>query len=82
MRKNDRWSYIAGFVTGVIVAVIIATWGEAAIAYRIVYMVLLSFLLLAAWSKPNPYKGNHNANNNHLDVPIVEATDKGSDGTT
>jgi hypothetical protein len=82
MKINKLWFYVAGFVMGVALAVIIVTWGAATIAYRIVYIVLLGLLLFATWSKPKSYKGDDNTDNNPLYAPVSKPLNKSGDSTT
>jgi hypothetical protein len=68
MKIEELWFYVAGFTLGVALLAIIATWGKASEAYRIVYITLLGLLLFATWSKPKSYKGNNNADNDTLNA--------------
>ncbi len=50
MKIGELSSYVAGFAKGVILSVIIASWNEITVAYRIVYIVLLGLLFFARGS--------------------------------
>ena len=82
MKINELSNYIAGFATGAILAVIIASWSEATMAYRIVYVVLLGLVLLfATWSKPKSNKGNNNADDNSPYALVCKPSNKSNDST-
>jgi uncharacterized membrane protein YfcA len=81
LKIKELWVYVAGFTLGVALSVIIATWGEATITYRIVYIVLLGLLLLATWSKRKPYNRNNNANNDPLQTVVSKPTNKSNNST-
>ena len=82
MKIEKLWFYVAGLVMGVALAGSIALWAEVSIVYRVGFLVLLGLLFLATWSKPKSYKGDDNANSNHLDIAICKTTDKSSNSTT
>jgi hypothetical protein len=82
MNINKLWFYTAGLLMGGAVAVIIATWGEAAMVYRVSYVGLLGLLLFATWFKPKPHKTNGKADNNSPYAMAYKSSDKSTDETT
>lgn len=73
--------YIAGFVAGVVLAIIAATWDEITVAYRITYIGFLSLFLFATWFKPKSNKGNSNTDNRCLCVAVKSSNDSGDNAT-
>ena len=76
------WFFVAGLVIGVILAVIVWTWGEASLAYRIIYATLFGGLLfLATRSKPNADKGNDDSNSHPLRTMELKSSHKSCGST-
>jgi len=79
MKISETVSYGAGFVAEVVSAGSTAAWNETTMTYRIVYVVSIGLVFLAAWVKPKPHKGNDTADNNPLHALEYEPSYKRSD---
>jgi hypothetical protein len=81
VKRSELSGYIAGFVMGGALAVVIGTWGEAGAVYRVIYVVLLSLLLFATWFKPKPHKGNGKTDNNASYTVVYKPSNESTDDT-
>jgi hypothetical protein len=79
MKTSELVSHVAGFAAEVILSGIAASWNEVTVTYRIIYVVLMGSLFLAAWVKPKPHKGNDTTDNNPLHALVYEPSNKSSD---
>lgn len=83
MIYNRLSGLVVGFAIGVILSVIVWTWGEASVIYRAIYVTLFGGLLFfATRSKPDADKGDDNSNNHPLNTLELESSHKSNDSTS
>jgi uncharacterized membrane protein YfcA len=78
MKLKDLWLYVAGFIMGAAMAIVISTWGEAATGYQIGYVVLLVLLAYVTWSKQKSHNSNSKTNNDPLYAVVRKPHNEGS----
>ena len=76
MKIDNLWFYVAGLAMGAALSGTIALWGEATVAYRCVFIVLLGLLSFATWSKGKPYESKSTTDGKPLDTLTCEGSCK------
>lgn len=79
---NKLWFPCACFAIGSIFTVMVGSWQEVSVFYRVIYVVLFIGLLLSAtWSKQKTNDGDNDSDNNPLNASVCEPSHKSSNNT-
>jgi hypothetical protein len=81
-RAYDRfWLLSASFALGAMLVVIVVSWQEVSVFYRVAYVILFVGLLCSFWSKQKTNDGDNDSDNNPRNIFISKPRHKSSNST-